>query len=136
MNCKYCKATFFDNTLYEEHLKNLHHKIQIFRCKKCPDEKFKGIDEFDKHLKYVHNSPIWDIKLGLKQVNRMFENDPYFQKLERQKLCAICGSQSTIQCKVQKGIEDTAKFVCAGACKDHEKEVKQMLSKEYDDLYG
>ena len=134
--CKHCKATFFDDRLYEEHLKSLHNKIPIYRCKKCPDEKFKGVDEFDKHLKDKHGVPIWDTRLKIKEISKIFEHDPYFQKLNRQKLCGICGSQSTTNYKIQKGDKDTTKFVLGGSCEKHNDEVKQMLEKELDSLYG
>ena len=134
ITCKYCKATFFNDVLYDEHLRNIHHKIPIIECKKCPGEKFKGINAFDRHLKYAHNVPIWDIREGVNDIKKGFADDPYFQKLERQKLCGVCGSESTMFYKFYKG-DNSINYVLGGSCSIHIDEVKKMSSKELDSLY-
>ena len=134
ITCKYCKAIFFNHILYDEHLRNIHHKIPIFECKKCPGKKFKGIDAFDRHLKYAHNVPILDIREDIKGMKKGFADDPYFQKLERQKLCGVCGSESIMFYKFYKG-NNSNNCVFGGSCSKHVDEVKKMLSKELDKLY-
>ena len=69
MRCNFCSKSFEDSFSCEDHEKTVHNKIQLYTCKIC-HEKNRGIDSFDKHLTFTHNTSHWHINLALKQTMR------------------------------------------------------------------
>ncbi|MBC8501707.1 MAG: hypothetical protein H8D35_01100 [Nitrosopumilus sp.] len=67
--CKDCGYEHTSIVVYQRHMKAVHNKVPINTCKIC-SEKFKGNDEFDKHLQFTHGTNHWDLNLAMKQVLR------------------------------------------------------------------
>ncbi len=64
--CSRCVFTHHDLITCHKHMKSVHNLIPIFQCKIC-HEKYKGEDEFDKHLQFTHGTNHWDLNLAMKQ---------------------------------------------------------------------
>ena len=70
--CKHCLKRFETWELFYIHLKEAHNRIPIFTCKIC-QEKCNGIDEFDKHLTFVHGTNHWYLNLAMNETKRQHE---------------------------------------------------------------
>jgi len=70
--CKDCGTEFSDSSEFELYMDKVHNKVRVLTCKIC-DEKFKGYDNFDKHLEFTHGTSHWSLNLALKQIKRDIE---------------------------------------------------------------
>lgn len=68
--CTQCNDLFFVYRDYEKHMKDEHHQIKIWKCKKCL-QSFRGVDAFDRHIEYEHNGrPLYSMGLAISQAAR------------------------------------------------------------------
>ena len=68
--CTQCNDLFFVYRDYEKHMKTVHHKIKIWKCKKCL-QSFRGVDAFDRHIEYDHQGiPLYSMGLQMSKVAR------------------------------------------------------------------
>ena len=70
--CKICQAECGDMIDLETHMIQSHNTKPVLTCKKCK-EQLIGVDEFDKHLTFVHNTTHWNLNLALRYVKRLLE---------------------------------------------------------------
>ena len=68
--CTQCNELFFVYRDLEKHMKNEHHKIKIWKCKKCL-QSFRGVDEFDRHIEHDHGGiPLYSMGLAASDLQR------------------------------------------------------------------
>ena len=68
--CSRCNFEHTSIVVYQRHMEILHNIIPNYTCKLC-NEKYRGNDEFDKHLEFTHGTNHWSLNLASKQVNRI-----------------------------------------------------------------